>query len=87
MADFLVKTLIECGQAVPDFFQDRIPEDVAKIDFNDDSGAEDEDEAIGETNGGDDVWGAGDDNVVAVAPTPAADIPWTGGAADSGGTW
>ena len=93
MADFLVKTLLECRQPVPDFLQDRTPEDAAKLDFNDDSGAEDEEEA--ETNGAadawgsgaGDAWGAGTDAGPDAAP---ASVPekegWTGGA-DAGGSW
>jgi hypothetical protein len=44
MADFLVKTLLECKQPIPDFFTERVPADGGNLDFDDDSGAEDEEE-------------------------------------------
>ncbi|KPI44667.1 ATP-dependent RNA helicase ded1 [Cyphellophora attinorum] len=53
MADYLVKILLETGQPIPDFFAERVPED-KKVDFEDDSGAEDDDE--GAQDGGGDSW-------------------------------
>ncbi|ETN38149.1 uncharacterized protein HMPREF1541_07773 [Cyphellophora europaea CBS 101466] len=58
MADFLVKILLETKQPIPDFFKDKIPEDL-KVEFDDDSAGESEDEAAaGDAQG--DNWGAGD---------------------------
>lgn len=87
MADFLVKTLLECNQPVPDFLQDRVPEDAAALDFNDDSGAEEEE--AGATNGGGDAWGGGNGDawgsgVDAPAAAPVAEAGWGG---DDGGAW
>lgn len=55
MAQFLVNILTECGQEVPDFLSQYKVEDAGAIDFNDDSGVEENDElADKETNG--DAW-------------------------------
>jgi ATP-dependent RNA helicase DDX3X len=87
MADFLVKTLLDCKQVVPDFLKDRIPDDQENLDFNDDSGAEDEDEtANGAAGGDDDVWGNGS---AAPAAVPVVEEVW-GADADTGnsrGNW
>lgn len=85
MADFLIKTLIECKQPVPDFFRERLPEDIANLDFNDDSGAEEEEEPTnGDTASGGDVWGSGGAAPVAL---PVAEDAWTGGDAGDSGAW
>lgn len=68
--------------ACPRLFQDRVPADMTNIDFNDDSGAEDEEEASGQNNGGEDAWGSGGDPVVAPAPVK---VEWTEGAESGGG--
>ena len=90
MADFLVKTLVECNQPIPDFLQDRMPEDAAAIDFNDDSGDEEE-EAVAANGGGDawgagdgDAWGSGGDAPAAAVAAPVAQAGWGG---DDGGAW
>ena len=86
MADFLVKTFVECGQALPDFFQDRAPEDTANLDFNDDSGAEEEEETGGQNTDGGALWGSAGDGMAAAAA--AAEPIW--GANDdaaAGGSW
>lgn len=91
MADFLIKTLKECNQPIPDFFQDRVPEDGA-LDFNDDSGAEEEEE-VSATNGAadawglsgeGDAWGSGGDAPAAAAAAPVVEAGWGG---DDGGAW
>jgi ATP-dependent RNA helicase DDX3X len=90
MADFLVKTLIECKQHVPDFLQSHLPENPNDIDFNDDSGAEEEENetANGNENGADAGWGGAVD-ADASAPAAADDAGWNPGAdgAAAGGTW
>jgi ATP-dependent RNA helicase DDX3X len=58
MFDYLIKILLESGQDLPDFWQERKPEEGVEVDFNDNS--DDENEAGGEGNGGnaaaDDAW-------------------------------
>ena len=57
MFDYLVKILLESGQEVPDFWQDRKPEAGVDVDFNDNS--DDEAENGGEGDGGEaavDTW-------------------------------
>jgi ATP-dependent RNA helicase DDX3X len=72
MADFLVKILLETKQPIPDFFKDRVP-DNAQIDFNDDSGAEEEDDNdAGQLEEG--AWGVAADEGGAWG-TPAAEEP------------
>ena len=91
MADFLVKTLKECNQPIPDFFLEKVPEDAAALDFNDDSGDDEEEEAAA-TNGGADAWGGGEgdawgpggDAPVAATTAPVAEAGWGG---DDGGAW
>ena len=56
-AEPLIKILLECGQDIPDFLQGQTPADGEPLIFDDDSGA-DEDEEEGVDNGGD-VWGTG----------------------------
>lgn len=89
MADFLIKTLLECNQPIPDFFQERAPEDAANLDFEDDSGAEEEEEAVGTNSAGDawgsaegDAWGGGD-----AAPAAEAPVTEAGWGGDAGGAW
>ena len=58
MFDYLIKILLESGQDLPDFWQERKPEDGAEVDFNDNS--DDENDAGGEGDGGnaaaEDAW-------------------------------
>lgn len=81
MAQFIVNTLIECRQPVPDFLTQYKPANENEIEWNDDSGAEDDDgDAAGA--GADAVWGSGDGNgdvtgQVAGATTEAAGIAGT----------
>ena len=91
MADFLVKTLIECKQHIPDFFKELVPEE-ANVDFEDDSGADDDDDdAFGAAeNGNGDAWGsAGGDAPAAEFAAPVVDAGWDSAAAgtSAGGAW
>ena len=71
IAPFLTKTLVECGQAVPEFLNDFKPPENEPIDWNDDSGVESEGDAGAEA--GDDAWGADD----AAATGDAGGSTWT----------
>jgi hypothetical protein len=53
MADYLVKILLETNQPIPEFFSDRVPED-KKVDFDDDSGAEEDNDDAQDGEG--DTW-------------------------------
>ena len=83
MADFLVKTFIECGQPLPDFFQDRAPQDTSNLNFNDDSGAEEEEDVNGGASNVAGAWGSGGENAE-VSATPVAEAGWGG---NDGGGW
>lgn len=89
MASFLAKILVENGQAVPDFLDEYKPPENEELNFDDDSGDE-ENEPIavaGGAGGNGDAWGA--DPVVA-APVEDAwgtgDASQTNGGADAWGT-
>ena len=62
IADALIKILLECGQEVPDFLADKIPEEGEPLTFDDESGDEDDEAADsagnGDANGGGDAWGS-----------------------------
>ena len=62
LAPFLAKILVENGWEVPDFLEEYKPTEGKELDFNDDSGDE-ENEPVGgatQVNGDDDgAWGAG----------------------------
>ena len=98
MRDFLVKILTEAGQELPDFWDEFKPADEqAALDFNDDSGAEEEEaEQVnggtgdawgnsGVVNDSNDAWGAG----TTVAPVAHAADVWgtTPSAAVDNGAW
>lgn len=88
LAAFLAKILVENGQAVPDFLDEYKPPENEELNFDDDSGDEENDPvavAGGAADGGD-AWGA--DPAVA-APVEnawgAGDAAHTNGSADSWG--
>ena len=60
LADELVKILLECGYDVPDFLEDKKPQQDQPLTFDDNSG--DEEEAEAEAEGADAWGGAGDTN-------------------------
>lgn len=89
MAPFLAKILTENNQAVPDFLENFKPTEGEPLDFDDDSGDE-ENLVVGgngvqdETN--DDGWGAppskavGNGGMASAMPTPSAQADeWNGG--------
>ena len=57
IAEPLIKILLECGQDIPDFLEGQKPAEGEPLVFDDDSGA-DEDDEEGADNGGD-SWGTG----------------------------
>jgi ATP-dependent RNA helicase DDX3X len=59
MASFLAKILVENGWEVPDFLEEYKPADVENLDFDDDSGNEENELAA--TNGSSQANGDGDD--------------------------
>ena len=67
IAEDLVKILLEAGQAIPDFLEDRQPGEGENLDFADDT--DDEGEGGNNAEGGE-AWGSGGDT--AAAPPPAA---------------
>jgi len=60
MAPFLAKILVETGNAVPDFLEQFKPAVDEPIDFDDDSGDEENDALVADQTNGDagDAWGA-----------------------------
>lgn len=57
MFDYLVKILLESGQDLPDFWEDRKPEEGEKPDFDDNSEEEEEeDEGEGDAAPVADAW-------------------------------
>lgn len=47
LASFLARTLVDTGNTVPDFLEQYKPEDANNIDFDDDSGVEENDDLAG----------------------------------------
>lgn len=99
MAPFLAKILVENGWDVPDFLEEYKPADTADLDFDDDSGDE-ENEPVNGAGPADDAWGAGDTGASseeawgsgggaasAPAPAPAEDAWGTRNNAAAGGGW
>ncbi|RMZ75558.1 hypothetical protein DV737_g5239, partial [Chaetothyriales sp. CBS 132003] len=88
MAEFLVKILIECGQPVPEFLEQFKPA-ADQLNFDDDSGAEEDEAAAGQDTGGWGVGESGGEDLGAVPSTtaPAQEAWGTGGAEASGGAW
>ncbi len=71
MAPFLAKILVENKWDVPDFLEEYKPAEGEELDFNDDSGDEENEPLNGaaEANGGDNAWGG----APAQAAAPAED--------------
>jgi len=83
----LVKILVECNQAIPEFLADRVPED-NKVEWDDDTDDETETNDPGAADArvdrgvtDDDAWVT--DDKAAPAPT-AVDDAWATGDADNG---
>ena len=56
MLDYLVKILLESGQDLPEFWEDRKPEEGEKPNFDDDSEDEDGGEGEGDATPVADAW-------------------------------
>lgn len=81
MAPFLAKILVESGNEVPDFLEEFKPEEGAPLDFDDDSGDE-ENEPVQENGTAEDDGADGEDwggapATDAAVPAPADDS-WGG---------
>jgi ATP-dependent RNA helicase DDX3X len=72
LAAFLVKTLMECGQEVPDFLEAYKPAEGEPIEWNDDSGVESGNEVNENAGEADDggAWGGGESSTIVAATTP-----------------
>jgi ATP-dependent RNA helicase DDX3X len=59
IAEDLIKILLECGQQIPDFLEDRKPTEGEPLVFDDDSGDDDEEDqdAAGDNDA---TWGNGE---------------------------
>lgn len=79
LAPFLAKILVENKWQVPDFLEEYKPADDVELDFNDDSGDEENEPADGSGPAAD-AWGAGDGDA-ATAPDEA----WGAGTAEPAG--
>ncbi|RMZ91394.1 hypothetical protein DV736_g1364, partial [Chaetothyriales sp. CBS 134916] len=71
MADFLVKILIECDQPVPEFLE-RFKPTEDQLNFDDDSGAEEDEATAGENTG---AWVTSESGGEGWAGVPSATIP------------
>jgi ATP-dependent RNA helicase DDX3X len=87
MAEFLVKILVECSQPVPEFLESYKPAG-QELDFDDDSGAEEEEPSGGATG---EAWGAGGDTGSDTggdaAPAAPAQDAWGSNDGAAGGEW
>lgn len=99
MAPYLAKILVENGWDVPDFLQEYKPADTAELDFDDDSGDEENEPINGAAAAVGDAWGAGGGDASApveeetwgsgggAASAPADDTWGTGNTAAAGSGW